>query len=198
MQTRVRITGFGGQGVITAGFILGKAATIGDDKHAIFTQSYGPEARGSACSAQVVVSDKKILYPFIKEQDVIVAMSQEGFDKYIAKTVPKGILIIDEDLVDTSSFPEKLKKSVKIYKIPATRMAEKDAGHRVVTNIIMLGFFTAVTKIVTPEAMTKAVLDSVPSHFADLNKKAISLGMEHFKPAAKKPAAKKKKATAKS
>ncbi len=121
MTVNIRVTGFGGQGVITAGYILGKAASIYDNKHSIFTQSYGPEARGSACSAQVIISDDKILYPFIKQQDILVALSQEGYDKFIDKTVKGGSVLIDEDLVEvTNSQPKK----IKLAKIRSTRIAE--------------------------------------------------------------------------
>ncbi|MFC2084063.1 2-oxoacid:acceptor oxidoreductase family protein [Bacteroidota bacterium] len=176
MITRVRVTGFGGQGVITAGYILGKAAAIYDDKHSVFTQSYGPEARGSACSAQVIISNEKIHYPFIKQQDILVALSQEGFDKHIDKTVKGGKVIIDEDLVEITNG---LQIEAELVKVPTTRIAEKNFGNRIVTNIIMLGCLTSFTGIVSKEAMTDAVKSVVPSRMIKLNTDALNYGFEY-------------------
>jgi 2-oxoglutarate ferredoxin oxidoreductase subunit gamma len=175
MTVNIRVTGFGGQGVITAGYILGKAASIYDNKHSIFTQSYGPEARGSACSAQVIISDNKILYPFIKQQDILVALSQEGYDKYIDKTVEGGSVLIDEDLVEvTNGQPKK----IKLAKIPSTRIAEKNFDNRIVTNIIMLGFFTSYSGVVSEDAITEAVKSVVPERMIKLNTDALNYGLE--------------------
>src|SRR4030042_76847 len=158
MDIRVRITGFGGQGVITAGYILGNAVSVYDDKQAVFTQSYGPEARGSACSAQVAISDKPILRPFFKQHDILVALSQEGFDKYIEQTIEGGTVLVDEDLVEVHSLPPK----VKFAAIPSTQIAEKTFNNRIVTNIVMLGFLTSFTNIVSKEGMQESVLSVVP------------------------------------
>ena len=175
MTTRIRVTGFGGQGVITAGYILGKAASIFDDKYSIFTQSYGPEARGSACSAQVIISDEPILYPFIKQQDILVALSQEGFDKYADQTVEGGTVLIDEDLVEIKTgLPDK----IILAKIPTTRLAEKNFDNRIVANIMMLGYFTAYTGIVSENAMRESVKSVVPKRMEKLNMDALSYGLE--------------------
>ena len=105
MRREIRITGFGGQGVILAGYILGKAACVFDTKAATLVQSYGPEARGSACAAQVVIADETIHYPYVKHQDILVAMSQEGYDSFAGTLVEGGVLLYDEDLVDISTSP---------------------------------------------------------------------------------------------
>ena len=178
MTVKVRITGFGGQGVITAGYILGKAASVYDDKHSVFTQSYGPEARGSACSAQVIISNEPILYPFIKQQDLLIALSQEAYDKFICKTVKKGKVFIDEDLVEiTNSVPH----DISMVKIPTTRLAEKHFDNRIVTNIIMLGFLTSYTGIVSEDAMKDSVSTVVPKRMVKLNIDALTFGMEYSK-----------------
>lgn len=177
MFKKIRITGFGGQGVITAGFILGNAASVHDEKQAVFTQSYGPEARGSACSAQVVISDKPILLPFFKEHDILVALSQEGFDKYIGQTVKGGTVLVDEHLVEVHGLPE----NVKFAAIPSTQIAEKTLNNRIVTNIVMLGFFTAFTQVVSKEAMKASVLSVVPKRTEKLNEDALNFGFD-FKP----------------
>lgn len=171
--TEIRIAGFGGQGVILATQILGRAAAIFGGLHATMTQSFGPEARGGACSAQLIVSDEPVLYPYVTRADVLVAMSQEAYTKFSPEVKPGGILIVERDLVQMQSIPEGL----QVYRAPATRMAE-DLGKRVVQNIVMLGFFAAVTRIVGEEALEKAVLSSVPGHMADLNRKALQAGVD--------------------
>jgi 2-oxoglutarate ferredoxin oxidoreductase subunit gamma len=176
MRREIRITGFGGQGVILSGVIVGKAASIYDDKNATMSQSYGPEARGSACSTQVLVDDKEILYPYIRKSDILVAMSQEGYSKFIGELKADGILIYDEDLVE----PGEIKKGIKAYPIKAQRMAETDLGRKIVTNIVILGFLTAVAQAVPKEAMVEAIKTSVPKGTIDLNLKAFELGYNAF------------------
>ncbi len=170
----VKFSGFGGQGIIRSGFILGRACAIYEEKHATLNQSFGPEARGGACSAQVIVSDTRILYPYLTTPDIVVSMSQEAYSKYGNDIKENGILIIDDDLVKL----DKPKKKVRIYKIPATRFAE-ELGNKIVTNVVMLGFFTAVTGIVSSEAMKKAIPGSVPERATKLNLKAFDKGYEY-------------------
>jgi 2-oxoglutarate ferredoxin oxidoreductase subunit gamma len=167
----IRISGFGGQGVIRCGYIVGKTAALFDGKHATLTQSFGPEARGSACSAQILVDDKPIRYPYVTTP--VVAMSQEAYDKYGAHITDDGVLMIDEDLVK----PGEAVKAREVYAIPATRIAEQ-LGNRIVANIVMLGFFTAVTDIISIEAAREALPSSVPSRFRELNVKAFEQGYE--------------------
>ncbi len=176
MKHEVRITGFGGQGIILSGVIVGKAASIYDDKMATMTQSYGPEARGSACSTQVIIDDDEILYPYIREADVLVAMSQEGYVKYKNELRAGGTLVYDEDLVD----PGEVKKGVKSYAIKAQRVAETDLGRKIVTNIVMLGFFTAVTGVVPKKAMLEAIKTSVPKGTVELNVAAFERGFNAY------------------
>ncbi len=173
-MNEIRISGFGGQGVIRCGYIIGKTAALFDGKHATLTQSFGPEARGSACSAQVLVDDKPVRYPYVTVPDTVVAMSQEAYDKYGEDITEGGTLLIDEDLVK----PGEPTTSRKLYAIPATRIAE-NLGNRIVANIVMLGFFTAVTDIISVEAARKAVPSSVPERFVDLNVQAFERGYEY-------------------
>jgi 2-oxoglutarate ferredoxin oxidoreductase subunit gamma len=170
----IRISGFGGQGIIRCGYIVGKTASIYDDRYATLTQSFGPEARGSACSAQVLVDDDPIRYPYVDIPDTVVAMSQEAYDKFGSNITDDGTLIIDEDLVK----PGGPTKGGKLFSIPATRIAEQ-LGNRIVANIVMLGFFTAVTDIITAEAVRKALPSSVPGRFVDLNLNAFEQGYEY-------------------
>ena len=172
-RTEIKIGGFGGQGIILTGYIVGKAASIFDKKHATMTQAFGPEARGSACSSQLIVSENIIRYPYVKNPQVMVIMSQEAFTKFSPQIDPNGILLIEEELVDPNGLPD----TVKLYKIPATRIAE-ELGRKIVLNIVMVGFFTAVTGLISKEAMRKAVETSVPKGTEELNLKAFDRGYE--------------------
>lgn len=175
-MAEIRFAGYGGQGIIKSGIIAGKAASIYDNKFSTMSQSFGPEARGGACSSQLVVSESKVLYPYVTKSDVLVAMSQEGYNKFESELCEEGILLIDEDLVKHK--PPRGK--IKIYSIPTTRFAEQ-IGRKIVSNVVMLGFFTAVTNIVSYEAMKKALPGSVPEKALDLNMKAFEKGYEYGK-----------------
>jgi len=172
-RTEIKIGGFGGQGVILSGYILGRAASIYDNKHATMIQSFGPEARGSACSAQLIISDEPISYPYIVAPNLMVLMSQEAYSKFSPELASGGTLLTEEDLVVT----HKLRKDVRHFSIPATRFAE-ELGKRLVLNVVMLGFTTAITNIVAAEAAKKAVRVSVPKGTEDLNTAAFERGFE--------------------
>jgi 2-oxoglutarate ferredoxin oxidoreductase subunit gamma len=173
-RTEIKIGGFGGQGVILSGYILGRAASIFDNKNATMIQAFGPEARGSATSAQLIISDERITYPYIVAPSVMVLMSQEAYFKFSPELAPGGMLLTEEDLVATHN----LRSDVKHYSIPATRFAE-ELGKRLVLNIVMLGFATAVTNIVGREAARSAVKVSVPKGTEDLNFAAFEKGYEY-------------------
>jgi len=173
-RLEVRVSGFGGQGIILSGYIVGKAAAIHDKRQATMVQAYGPEARGSACSSQVVVADESIDFPYLSASDVLVSMSQEAYDKFIGELREGGILLIDETLVSMGE----VDKDIKIYSIPATQFAE-ELGRKIVANIVMLGFVAGATDVVTPEAMRAAVASSVPAAAVDLNMKAFDKGYEY-------------------
>lgn len=172
--TEIRITGFGGQGVILCGYIIGKAASIFNDQHATLTQSFGPEARGSACSAQVVVSDDRVLYPYVVAPQILVAMSKDGYAMYKKTMHKEAILVYDKDLVQ----PDDHGPKSKAFGIPATRIAE-ELGRKIVLNIVMLGFFGAVTGLIPRDALRKAVESSVPEGTEDLNLKAFDSGYDY-------------------
>lgn len=173
-RLEVKISGFGGQGVILTGHILGKAASLFDDKFATMTQAFGPEARGSACSSQVVIDDERVLYPYVKKPSILVAMSQDAYTKFGPELEDSGTLVVEKDLVTTND----LRESIKVFACPATRLAEK-LGRRIVLNIVMLGFFGAVCEIVSSDALRKAVEASVPKGTESLNLKAFDTGFEY-------------------
>ena len=174
-RREIRVTGYGGQGVIMTGYIFGKAAAIYDGVHSTLTQSFGPEARGSACAAAVVIDDKFVDYPYLQDTEILIALSREGYDKYADQLAEGGILIYDEDLVT----PDDRTKGAQRFGIPATRIAE-DLGKRIVQNIVVVGFATAATGVVGKEAAKQAVESSVPPATIDLNLQAFEKGYEHF------------------
>jgi len=174
VRKEIRFGGFGGQGIISAGNITGKAASIFEDKNAVLIQSYGPEARGGACSADVVIEDEKIDYPQITVPEILILMSQEAYEKYSDDIQDGGIMILEEDLVEEVEQPE----GVQQYKVPATKIAE-DLGHKIVANVVMLGVLVAITSSVDKEKMREAILSSVPKGTKDLNEEAFESGLEY-------------------
>lgn len=172
--TEIRVAGFGGQGVIMAASVIGKAASIVDGGFATMTQNFGPEARGGACSAQVILSNTPVLYPYVTKPDILIVMSQEAYVKFAPELKPGGIMLIEQELVRVQG----IAPQVKVYGIPATRLAEEQ-GKRMVLNIVMVGFFGAITQLLSRETLRKAVQDSVPAAFAEMNMKAFETGYEY-------------------
>jgi 2-oxoglutarate ferredoxin oxidoreductase subunit gamma len=174
MLKEIRIAGFGGQGVILSAAVIGRAVAIFQGGYATMTQSFGPEARGGSSSAQVILSSEPILYPYITRPDVLVVMSQEAYTRFAPQLKPGGILITEQDLVCVEHVPT----GELMYGVPATRLAE-ELGRKVVLNIVMVGFFGAVTRIVEADALRKAVADSVPPALQKLNLQAFDKGFEY-------------------
>jgi 2-oxoglutarate ferredoxin oxidoreductase subunit gamma len=167
----IKISGFGGQGIIRIGMILGKAAALHDNKSACMTQSFGPEARGGACSAQLVVSETEILYPYLVAPEILIAMSQEAYDKFEPELKDDGILLLEEDLVK----PHEVRGTIRQYSIAATRIAEK-LGNRLYANFVMIGFIVAITKMVPKQALIDAIPGTVPDRLLQKNIDALEQG----------------------
>jgi len=174
--TDVVISGFGGQGVIMTGLVLGKTISIFSDGFATMTQNFGPEARGGACTAQVVVDSEPIRYPYVQQPKILIAMSQEAYEKHELNLAKGGTLLYEEELVE----PNSKRDGIKAYGIPAARFAE-ELGNNMVLNMIMLGFLSGTTGLFEPEAAKKAITASVPGHFIDLNHRAFDKGYEYGK-----------------
>lgn len=170
----IRLAGFGGQGIILAGYIIGKAAAIFDKKYSTLIQSFGPEARGSSCSAQLLISESQILYPYLVQPDISIILSRDAFERFGGELKSGGIMLIEKDLVQ----PQKIMKGVTLHAIPATRLAE-EMGRKIVMNIITVGFFTATTGIVSHAASREAVATSVPPGTEEINLKAFETGYEY-------------------
>jgi 2-oxoglutarate ferredoxin oxidoreductase subunit gamma len=170
MRKEIRICGFGGQGVITAAVILGKAAAVYDGLIACQVQSYGPEARGGAARAEVIISDRQIGFPGVHTADILVAMSQEAFTKYGREVNADCTIIVDPDTVFSWDIPH------TVHPVRSTKIAES-LGNVVVANIVMLGALTALSGVVSHEAILAATLDSVPARFKELNRSALEAGI---------------------
>ncbi len=173
MRKEIKLGGFGGQGVILSAHILGKAASIFDNKYSTMIQSFGPEARGSSCSAQVIISDEPVAYPYVTKPEILVVMSQESYTKFKPELREGGILITEGDLIQVDN----LDKSITHFAIPSTRIAE-ELGRKLILNIVMVGFFAAVTKILDKDSVYKAVESSVPKGTEVLNLNAFNKGYE--------------------
>jgi 2-oxoglutarate ferredoxin oxidoreductase subunit gamma len=171
MRHEVRFSGFGGQGIILAAVILGRAAVMYDNKYAVQTQVYGPEARGGASMSAVIIDDEPILYPKVTTPDIYVIMSQEGFEKYGVAACGDAEMLVDSTLVHS-------RPACRFVEIPATREARETLGRDIVANIIMLGALVAATGVVSRTSIEKAILDSVPKGTESLNIKAMKRGFE--------------------
>ena len=173
MRKEIKISGFGGQGTVLAGYIVGKCCSLQSGLEAVMTQAYGPEARGGASSSNIVVSDEPIDYPFVQQADILVALSQEAYTKFRPLANPDVLCLIDEGLVEPFDDDNPLR-------IPATKLAE-ELGRRIVANVVMLGFFTASTDLVSREAMEETIKTSVKEKFIPLNLKAFETGYQYAK-----------------
>jgi len=171
-RTEIRITGFGGQGVVLAAHIIGHACAIVADQHASMMQSFGPEARGSSCTATLVISPYEILYPYVARSDVLVTMSADGYQTHIGELAEDGVLVYERDLVSPAPH-----RPQRMHGVSSTRIAES-LGRPIVQNIVMVGFFAAVTSVVSPEAMREAVAASVPPGTEGINLEAFDRGLE--------------------
>ncbi len=175
LRKEIRIAGFGGQGIVLSGSIVGKAAAIYDKNlgYATFTQSYGPESRGGSCRAEVIVSDEPVDYPYLRDPQVQVILSQAAYNEFGKNAAPGTLLIIDSDLVQ----PEQGMKHEPLS-IPASRLA-RELGRPVVANIIMLGFLAAKSDLVTAQSLKDSILNSIPAGTENLNMKAFELGYNY-------------------
>lgn len=172
-RTEVRFAGFGGQGIILAGIVLGRAIAVYGGKNATQVQSYGPEARGGSCRSEVVASEEQIDYPSVIEADILVAMSQEAALKFVGNVKKGGQVIADSTLV---KLPELL--DITVYTIPATQVAMRELGKQVGANMIMLGALVALTGITTEDAVHRSLKETVPRGTEEVNLRAFQMGLK--------------------
>lgn len=171
MRREIRISGFGGQGVVLAGYILGKAFSLYQGLEAVMTQAYGPEARGGASSSNIVVADRPIDYPFIQSADVLIALSQEAYTRFRPEAKSDALVLIDSGLVNPT--PED-----QIYEIPATSIAE-ELGRRIVTNMVMLGFIASKLDLADRQALERSIETTVRENTIALNLQAFERGFQY-------------------
>lgn len=167
---QISLSGTGGQGIILAGIILAEAAIL-EDKQAVQTQSYGPEARGGASKSEVLISDEAIDYPKIVTADILLAMSQEALNKYIGMLKKGGTLIVDTSIVTDIPAVE-----AKVYQVALTKTAREELGNVMFANLVATGVLAAVSGVVSREALTAAVLRRVPKGTEEINQKALEIG----------------------
>ncbi|MDD3114400.1 MAG: 2-oxoacid:acceptor oxidoreductase family protein [Anaerovibrio sp.] len=171
MRKQIRLSGSGGQGVITAAIIYAEAA-VAAGMEAVQSQSYGPEARGGASKSEVIIDNGPIYHPHVSVPDVVLAMTQKAADKYYGDLHPEGILILDTDLVpEAPDFKN-------IIRVPITKIAIEQAGKSLFANIVALGVLTKVLQLVDLDTVRKAVAHRVPPHTVEANMKALQLGYD--------------------
>ena len=166
MKKEIRICGFGGQGIILAGVVLGEAATRAGHR-AVQTQSYGPESRGGAARAEVVISSEPIDYPRVSRPDVVVALSQAGYDRFGQDVADDGIVLVDEALVEAEG----------VTSVPFTTTAE-EVGRKIVSNVVMVGYLGALIEVIPHDVLESTVLANIPAGTEDLNRKAVTAGRD--------------------
>ena len=168
MKKEIRICGFGGQGIILAGVVLGEAATRAGHR-AVQTQSYGPESRGGAARAEVVISSEPIDYPRVSRPDVVVALSQAGYDRFGHDVADDGLVLVDEALVEAEG----------VTSVPFTTTAE-EVGRKIVSNIVMVGYLGALIEVIPHDVLESTVLANIPAGTEDLNRKAVTAGRDLY------------------
>jgi len=171
MRKEIRLAGTGGQGLLLAGVILAEAAGVYEGKKVIQTQSYGPEARGGASKTDIIISDDDILYPKARQVDIIACLSQKSCDAYLKDMKPDGIVIYD-------SFYVKHCIAQNCYGLPLAEMTRKKLSREIFMNIVLLGAFSEITKIVTLDSLKKALKNRVPPATIENNLQALDLGVE--------------------
>lgn len=171
VSTEIRLGGVGGQGIALAGTLLGKAAALYDSKEAVFTQTYGPEARGGASRADIIISDKRIAYPFVTRPHILAVLFQEAYEKFRAELMPGGLLIVEEDLVSVQA------DDSDAIRLPALRMAE-ELGNKLAANIVLLGFLVGISDVVSRQAIENAIRATVRPEHLDLDLSALDAGLK--------------------
>ncbi len=172
-RTEILIGGVGGQGVVLSGILLGTAATLFAGKKAVQTQSYSSELRGGSARAEVIISEEPVSDPQVRKPDILIALAEEALPRYVGKIRPKGLLVIDSDLVKGAKPGD-----YEILSIPATSIAGKEMGNIIVANLIILGALMKKTGLLPIDAMEKAIEISVPKKAKTLNLNAFRRGLE--------------------
>jgi len=171
-RTEIRIAGLGGQGVVLAGQILGRAAAY-SGKNVVQTQSYGAEARGSGAKSEIIVSEDRIGFPMVRKCDVLIAMSQEAVERNIEDLKGNGVLLVDNSIVE--KIPE---TNAKVMKIPASKIAKETVGEKLAANMVMLGALVTSTAVVDTASIEKAISDVLSAKAKASNLQAFKIGLK--------------------
>ena len=177
MEERIIIAGFGGQGVVTTGRILGEAFSLFEGKNAVVTQSYGPESRGGACRSEVVISDGRINYPNVRKADVFVALSQVALDTYCGGLKEGGILLVDPKAV--KNIPDRDRYTV--YEVPTMEIAHTVGTVKFQNTVALGALYLLIKEHLNEEALRKAIVESVPQDTLEDNMKAFDIGLDHMR-----------------
>jgi len=173
MRLEVILSGAGGQGLILAGAILAEAAGVFEGKEVVQTQSYGIQARGGASQSTVIVSDRRIKFPEVLTPDILLCLSQEAYERYASLLRQGGLVIVDQDLVNS----EGVRADTKVSAFPFTAEAEK-MGRRIAANVIALGTLAVVTGVVKPESLAKAIPTRLPERNVAAALEALAIGVD--------------------
>jgi len=169
-STEIRLGGVGGQGIALAGTLLGKAAALFDGKEAVFTQTYGPEARGGASRADIIIDDTPIAYPFVTRPNILAVLFQEAYEKFRPQLLPDGLLVVEHDLVSLRD------DDAAAIRLPAIRIAE-ELGNKLAANIVLLGYLIGASEVVSRDAMEEAIRATVRPQHLDLDLRALDAGI---------------------
>jgi 2-oxoglutarate ferredoxin oxidoreductase subunit gamma len=167
---QVRVCGFGGQGIVLAGVIVGQAG-INDGRWVAGSSSYGAQARGGYARSDVVISDEPIVFPHVLTADILIAMSQQAYEQYIEDIAPQAVILFEQQLVTPRTL-----QGITQTGIPATLRAIEVMGQKQVANIVMLGAAVTATGIVSRESMLSAIRSTVGGRFLGVNIKSVELG----------------------
>ncbi|RKX74166.1 MAG: 2-oxoacid:ferredoxin oxidoreductase subunit gamma, partial [Spirochaetes bacterium] len=165
----IRLSGSGGQGLVTAGMVLGEAASLFDNKKVIQTQSYGAQARGGVVASELIISDEEITFPKPVKTDILLALSQLAYNRYIESVKPDSYTIVDSSLV-------KYNPAKGVYPVPITKLAEEETGLKVTANVVALGVLSFLTGVVSYKALERALMSRIPPGTEDVNKRALQVG----------------------
>lgn len=165
----IRLGGVGGQGIALAGSLLGKAAAIYDGKEAVFTQTHGPEARGGASRADVIIGERPVAYPFVTHPDILAVLFQEAYERFRPALKPGGVLIVDADLIALHD------DDTEAIRLPAVRIAT-ELGNKLVSNIVLLGYLAGATGAVSREGLEQALRATVAEQHLDIDLAALEAG----------------------
>jgi 2-oxoglutarate ferredoxin oxidoreductase subunit gamma len=177
LPLHIGLCGFGGQGIVLSSVILGTTAVTKGNLFVVQTQSYGSEARGGQCQAELILDSKPVGSPVAPAKDILICMFQDAYNKYISTLKNDGLLIVDRDLVT-----RQVRKTVQAFEVPATEIAV-GLGNRMAANMVMLGFISESCGIVNQDALIEVVTDTVSTRFLELNKKAVAAGVSYARDA---------------